>query len=52
MSLLDTEGKPLKRWQFLNGIAKAVELSNLKAGSTEPITEKLTISHEGLEIES
>src|SRR3954462_10653522 len=44
VSLLDTEGNPLKRFQFLNGMAKSLELSNLKAGSTDPVTEKLVIS--------
>ncbi len=52
VSLLDTQGNTLKRWQFLNGIAKALELSTLKAGSTDAVTEKLTIAHEGLEIVS
>jgi len=50
VNLLDTEGNALKRFAFTNGMAQSLELSGLKAGSTEPITEKLVITHEGMEM--
>ena len=50
INLLDTEGTTIKRFEFMNGFAKALEMSSLKAGSTEAISEKLTIAHEGLRL--
>lgn len=50
VNILDTEGKALKRYNFTNGMARSLEISTLRAGSCDPITEKLIIAHEGMEI--
>lgn len=50
--VMDYEGNPVKRYKFTNGWAKSLELGTLKAGATDVLTEKLTITHEGMEPES
>jgi phage tail-like protein len=52
VKLLDTSGDTLQGFEFINGMAKSLELSNLKAGSTEAIVETLVISHEGCSLAS
>ena len=50
VNVLDTEGTPIRRFQFLSGFVKSLELSQLQAGSNNAITEKVTIAHEGMKI--
>ncbi len=47
----DFQGSPLKRYKLTNAWAKSVEVGNLKAGDTSVLTEKLTLTHEGIEVE-
>jgi phage tail-like protein len=47
----DFEGAPLKRYKLTNAWPKSLELGTLKAGDTNLLTEKLTITYEALEPE-
>lgn len=47
----DYEGMPLKRYKLVNCWPKSLEIGSLKAGDTSVLTEKLTITHEGCEVE-
>jgi phage tail-like protein len=47
----DFEGTPLKRYKLTNCWPKSLEIGSLKAGDTSVLTEKLTITHEGCEVE-
>jgi len=47
----DFMGSPLKRYKVANMWPKALEVGALKAGDTSVLTEKLTITHEGVEAE-
>lgn len=47
----DFEGTPIKRYKLLNAWPKGLEISTLKAGDTSILTEKLTVTHEGVEVE-
>lgn len=49
--VFDFEGTELKRYEMLNAWPKSLEVSTLKAGDTSVLTEKLTITHEGLKIQ-
>jgi phage tail-like protein len=49
INIYDYLGTPVQSFKFINGWAKSVEYGSLKAGDTSVLTEKLTISHEGLE---
>ncbi|WAX59082.1 phage tail protein [Jatrophihabitans cynanchi] len=46
VSLMDYSGAPIKSYSFVNCWVKSVEISSLKAGSTEPATEKFTICYD------
>jgi phage tail-like protein len=52
INILDTEGERLQGFEFVNGMAKSLELSGLKAGSADAIIETLVISHEGCTLAS
>lgn len=43
VALLDYKGETLKTYTFLNCWVKSVEIGSLKAGATEPATEKFII---------
>lgn len=45
----DFEGNALKRYNLAAAWPKGLELSGLKAGDTSVLTEKLTLTHEGIE---
>jgi phage tail-like protein len=47
----DFEGAPLKRYKLTNAWPKSLELGAMKAGDTNLLTEKLTITYEALEPE-
>ncbi len=47
----DYEGTPIKRYKLTNAWAKSVEIGGLKAGDTSVLTEKITLTHEGIEAE-
>ena len=49
--VFDFEGAPIKRYKLTNAWPKSLEISSMKAGDTSVLTEKLTITHEGLEVE-
>jgi phage tail-like protein len=49
INIYDYLGTPVQSFKFINGWAKSIEYGTLKAGDTSVLTEKLTISHEGLE---
>jgi phage tail-like protein len=48
----DYMGAPIKRYKLANAWSKSLEIGSLKAGDTSYLTEKLTITHEGMEVES
>ena len=48
INIYDYLGTPVQSFKFVNGWAKSIEYGTLKAGDTSVLTEKLTISHEGL----
>jgi phage tail-like protein len=50
--LYDQEGNEFKRYKLTNAWPKSLEISNLKAGSTEPADEKIVIVYESMEPES
>jgi phage tail-like protein len=47
----DFEGKPLKRYNLKNAWPKSLEIGSLKAGDTSVLTEKLVVTHEGVEVD-
>ena len=47
----DFEGNAIKRYKLTNAWSKSLEVGNLKAGDTSVLTEKLTLTHEGIEVE-
>jgi phage tail-like protein len=47
----DYEGNALKRYKLTNAWPKSLEIGSLKAGDTSVLTEKLVVTHEGLEVE-
>ncbi|HVB06151.1 MAG TPA: phage tail protein [Acidimicrobiales bacterium] len=48
INIYDYLGTVVQSFKFVNGWAKSIEYGTLKAGDTSVLTEKLTISHEGL----
>jgi phage tail-like protein len=46
----DSAGKTVREVNFNFGMVKSVEISNLKAGDTSAVTEKVTIEHTGLSL--
>jgi phage tail-like protein len=48
----DYEGQALKRYKLTNMWAKSLEIGAMKAGDTNLLTEKLTVTYEALEPES
>ena len=51
IELFDYEGQSIKRYNLTNAWAKSLEISNLKAGDTGVVTEKLVLTYERLEVE-
>ena len=49
--VFDFEGQALKRYKLTNAWPKSLELGTMKAGDTNLLTEKLTITYEALEPE-
>lgn len=47
----DFEGSPVKRYKLTNAWSKSLEIGSLKAGDTNVLTEKIVITHEGIEVE-
>jgi phage tail-like protein len=45
----DYEGAPVKRYKLTNAWPKSLEIGSLKAGDTNVLTEKLTITYEVME---
>lgn len=48
--VFDYEGNPVKRYNITAAWPKSLEVSSLKAGDTSVLTEKLTLTHEGIEV--
>jgi phage tail-like protein len=48
----DYEGEAILRFKMTNAWPKKLEIGTLKAGDTSVLTEKLTITHEGMEPEA
>ncbi len=46
----DSGGETVREVNFNFGMVKSVEVSNLKAGDTNAVTEKVTIEHTGLSL--
>lgn len=49
INIYDYTGAPIMSFKFINGWAKSIEYGTMRAGDTSVLTEKLTITHEGLE---
>ena len=49
--LYDYEGNAIKRYKFINGWPKSLEIGSLKAGDTSVLTEKLVITYEQMSVE-
>jgi len=49
--VFDFEGSAVKRYKLTNAWPKSLELGSMKAGDTNLLTEKLTITYEALEPE-
>ncbi len=49
--VFDYEGAAIKRYKLANAWPKTLEIGSLKAGDTSVLTEKLTLTHEGMEVE-
>jgi phage tail-like protein len=47
----DFMGAPIKRYKLENAWPKSLEISNLKAGDTTVLTEKLVITYEQMEVD-
>jgi len=50
LTFKDSGGETVREVNFNFGMIKSVEVSNLKAGGTEAVTEKVTIAHTGLSL--
>jgi phage tail-like protein len=50
ISILDYMGMPIMTYSLSNVWVKSFELGSLKAGATEPLTEKFTLSFDELEV--
>ena len=50
--VFDFEGNAMKRYKLTNAWPKSLELGAMKAGDTNLLTEKLTLTYEALEPES
>jgi phage tail-like protein len=50
--VFDYEGAPIKRYKLTNAWPKSLEIGSLKAGDTNVLTEKLTITYEAIEAEA
>jgi phage tail-like protein len=50
--VFDYEGQPIKRYKLTNAWPKSLEIGSLKAGDTNVLTEKLTITYEAIEAEA
>ena len=50
--VFDYEGAPIKRYKLTNVWPKSLEIGSLKAGDTNVLTEKLTITYEAIEAEA
>ncbi len=46
--VFDTEGNEMKRFDFVNGWPKSLEIGSLKAGDTNVLTEKLVVVYEDI----
>lgn len=49
--VFDFEGQAIKRYKLANAWPKTLELGALKAGDTNVLTEKLTVTYEQIEVE-
>ncbi len=49
--VFDNKGDPLKRYKLTNAWPKSLEVGSMKAGATDVLTEKLTITFEKIEAE-
>ena len=49
VTVFDFEGSPVKRYKLTNCWPKSLEIGTLKAGDTNIVTEKLTITYESAE---
>ena len=49
--VFDYEGNPIKRYKMTNAWPKTLEIGSMKAGDTNVLTEKLTITYEELTVE-
>ncbi|TAM83219.1 MAG: phage tail protein [Jatrophihabitans sp.] len=49
VTVMDYTGAPIKSYNFNNCWVKSVEISALKAGSTEPATEKFVVCYDAVE---
>jgi phage tail-like protein len=49
--VFDFEGAAIKRYKLDKAWPKSLEIGSLKAGDTSVLTEKLTLTHEGCEVE-
>jgi phage tail-like protein len=49
--VFDFEGNPVKRYKLTNAWPKSLEISNLKAGDTSYLSEKLVLTCESIEVE-
>ncbi|WP_163510799.1 phage tail protein [Fodinicola acaciae] len=49
--VFDYQGAPIKRYKLTNMWAKSLEIGSLKAGGTDVLTEKLTLTYETMEVE-
>jgi phage tail-like protein len=50
--VFDYEGAAIKRYKLTNAWPKSLEIGSLKAGDTNVLTEKLTITYEAIEPEA
>jgi phage tail-like protein len=51
INVYDYEGNPIKRYKLTNAWPKSLEIGSMKAGDTNVLTEKLTITYEEIEPE-
>jgi phage tail-like protein len=49
--VFDFEGAPIKRYKLVNAWPKSLEIGSLKAGDTNVLTEKLSVTYEQIEVE-
>ena len=48
--VFDYENNPIKRFELVNAWPKSLEVGTLKAGDTNVLTEKLTITYEEIKV--